>query len=63
MNATLTPADSPLTRRHFIKSGGAILAGLATARLAPTETLAVAGGPKTVTVPPQRIAALTRWPR
>ncbi len=63
MNMNLTPTDSHFTRRNFIKSGGAIVAGLATARLAPTETLAAAGGAKTVTVSPQKIAALTRWPR
>ncbi len=52
-----------VTRRSFIKAGGAAVAGLAAARLAPVEALAVEGGAKAVTVPPQKIAALTRWPR
>jgi dTDP-4-amino-4,6-dideoxygalactose transaminase len=51
------------TRRSFMKTGGAAVAGLAAAGLAPVETLAVEGGPKAVTVSPQKVAALTRWPR
>lgn len=59
------PSPDP-TRRDFLKTGGAAVAGLAAAPAfgqAKTETLAVHGGPKTVTVPAKEIAALTRWPR
>lgn len=59
-------SNSQFTRRSFIKTGGAIVAGLAARRTfgqARTETLAVNGGPKTVTIPPARLAAITRWPR
>ncbi|MCX7006373.1 MAG: DegT/DnrJ/EryC1/StrS family aminotransferase, partial [Kiritimatiellaeota bacterium] len=52
-----------VTRRSFIKTGGAVVAGLAAARLATTETLAVEGGAKAVTVSPRKVSALTRWPR
>ncbi len=58
--------NAPFTRRSFIKAGGAVVAGLATRRAfgqARTETLAVNGGPKTVTFPSSRLAAITRWPR
>ena len=55
--------DLEYTRRNFIKTGSAVVAGLAVTKLAPTETLAAEGGAKTVTVAPQTIAALTRWPR
>jgi dTDP-4-amino-4,6-dideoxygalactose transaminase len=47
------------TRRRFVKAGGAALAGLAGAR----QTLALAGGPKAVTFPADRIAAIVKWPR
>ncbi len=49
-------------RRMFLKSGGAavVASGAATAA---TERLAVAGGPRAVTFPPDRLAALSRWPR
>jgi len=57
---------SELTRRGFIKTGGAVVAGLAAGRLFAqdkAETLAVKGGPKTVTFPSAEVSALTRWPR
>ena len=57
------PNNHPISRRAFIRTSGAVAAGLATARLAPMQTLAVEGGPKTVTFSPQKFAALTRWPR
>ena len=63
MNANPLPNHPQWTRRHFIKTSGAVAAGMATARLAPTETLAAEGGPKTVTFSPQKVEALTRWPR
>ena len=50
------------TRRSFVKAGGAGLVGLSLAARAQ-ETLAVAGGPKTVTVPASQISALSKWPR
>jgi len=53
-------------RRTFLKTGCAVVAGLAAPRSfgqAGTETLAVHGGAKAVTFPAARLAALTRWPR
>ncbi|MBI2431295.1 MAG: DegT/DnrJ/EryC1/StrS family aminotransferase, partial [Candidatus Hydrogenedentes bacterium] len=55
-----------ITRRGFIQTSSVMAAGLAlgqTARAAKLETLAVNGGKKAVTVPAEKIAALTRWPR
>lgn len=55
---------SKMTRRSFVKTAGAAaLAGAAVSRLTLTEALASEGGAKTVTVPPERIAELRRWPR
>jgi len=54
------------SRRTFLKSGTAAVAGLSLAEYsfaAKTETLAMAGGAKTVDCSPERHAALTRWPR
>jgi dTDP-4-amino-4,6-dideoxygalactose transaminase len=55
------------SRRAFLKSGTAAVAGLSLADYAfagpKTETLAVAGGTKTVDCSPEQHAALTRWPR
>lgn len=63
-----TPSPSnDLTRRSFIKTGGAAVAALSVANLghaaAAKETLAAAGGAKTVTFPSKEFTALTRWPR
>lgn len=58
--------NADLTRRNFIKSSGVAVAGLAAgSALAQTkgETLAMNGGPKTVTFPAARLTDLTRWPR
>ncbi len=49
-------------RRMFLKSGGAAVVASGAAPAA-TERLAVAGGPRAVTFPPDRLAALSRWPR
>ncbi|MEN6532495.1 MAG: DegT/DnrJ/EryC1/StrS family aminotransferase, partial [Bryobacteraceae bacterium] len=53
------------TRRGFVQAGATAVTGLsgfgAVARA--SQTLALHGGPKTVTVPADRLAALTRWPR
>ena len=49
-------------RRSFLMAGGAVLAA-AGSTSARTESLALSGGPKTVTFPAQRLAALSRWPR
>jgi dTDP-4-amino-4,6-dideoxygalactose transaminase len=55
------------SRRAFLKSGTAAVAGLSLADYAfagpKTETLAMAGGAKTVDCSPEQHAALTRWPR
>jgi dTDP-4-amino-4,6-dideoxygalactose transaminase len=56
-------AEAAWTRRSFLRTGGAAAAGLSAVRGVRAEALAVDGGPKTVTVPSQRVAALTRWPR
>ncbi|MBI3119949.1 MAG: DegT/DnrJ/EryC1/StrS family aminotransferase [Candidatus Hydrogenedentes bacterium] len=55
-----------ITRRGFIQTSSVMAAGLAlgqTAQAAKLETLAVNGGKKAVTVPAEKMAALTRWPR
>jgi dTDP-4-amino-4,6-dideoxygalactose transaminase len=55
------------SRRVFLKSGSAVVAGLSLADYTfagpKTETLAVAGGSKAVDCSPEQHAALTRWPR
>jgi len=61
----INPAAA-LTRRGFMKTGGAVVAGLTLTGgvpSAPLETLAVKGGPKAVTVPGSVVDALSRWPR
>ncbi|MBE3097298.1 MAG: DegT/DnrJ/EryC1/StrS family aminotransferase [Planctomycetes bacterium] len=66
MNAISRNGKSELTRRCFIKTGGAVMAGLAAGRSFAqdkVETLAAKGGPKTVTFPSAELSALTRWPR
>ena len=59
--------SAPYTRRTFIKTGTVAVAGLALANRnfagPKTETLAASGGAKAVTVPAQRQAALSHWPR
>lgn len=56
-----------VTRRDFLKTGSAAMAGLAVASpalaQANKETLAAAGGGKTVTFDEKRHTALLRWPR
>ncbi|MFH1740603.1 MAG: twin-arginine translocation signal domain-containing protein, partial [bacterium] len=61
------------SRRTFLKSTGAAAAGLAVtgytasakdmvaAASSSTESLALDGGPKSVTFPKDRIAAATKW--
>jgi hypothetical protein len=53
------------TRRGFVRTGAAAVTGLCGAGLMAqsSETLALRGGPKSVTVPPARQATLTRWPQ
>jgi dTDP-4-amino-4,6-dideoxygalactose transaminase len=53
------------TRRRFIQSGAAALAaaGLAKPARAAKETLALDGGPATVTYPRGRYSYVTSWPR
>jgi perosamine synthetase len=55
------------SRRDFIRTGAVATAAISFADCAiaapKTETLAMAGGPKTVNVPSARFAALTKWPR
>lgn len=66
MNTHASPLPAEISRRAFLRAGGTLAAGLAAtpAFAAPaTETLALHGGPRAVTYPADRIAALTRWPR
>jgi len=49
-------------RRMVLKAGGAVVVGSGAAA-ARTERLAVSGGPRAVTFPADRMAALSRWPR
>ncbi|MBI3646249.1 MAG: DegT/DnrJ/EryC1/StrS family aminotransferase [Acidobacteriales bacterium] len=55
------------TRRSFVQTGAAAVAGLGASRAAfprpATETLALSGGPKTVTFPAARQAEISKWPR
>ncbi|HEY9173680.1 MAG TPA: DegT/DnrJ/EryC1/StrS family aminotransferase [Verrucomicrobiae bacterium] len=66
MQTSSDPSRS-CSRRRFIKTGAIVTAGLSAASFgyaaAPTEKLAVSGGPKTVTFPGNRFTELTRWPR
>lgn len=61
------PNQNDNTRRSFVQTSAAALVGLSVAggALAGSgkETLALEGGPKTVTFPPGQITALSRWPR
>lgn len=50
------------TRRQFVGAGAAAVAVLGAAR-GSAETLAIDGGAKTVTVPDERQAAISKWPR
>jgi dTDP-4-amino-4,6-dideoxygalactose transaminase len=68
MSKTIQNDSAKLTRRTFLKSGAvAAAAGFTLADYgfaAPeSETLAAAGGAKTVTGSAEEFAALTRWPR
>ena len=66
MNPSSKSESGGCSRRAFLKSSTAAVAGLSLAEgafAAPGETLAVAGGAKAVTLPAARIAPLMRWPR
>jgi dTDP-4-amino-4,6-dideoxygalactose transaminase len=61
-----TKTNGNRTRREFVQAGGAALAGIGAAGsawAAASETLALSGGPKTVTFPAAQHNALSRWPR
>jgi perosamine synthetase len=57
--------SSGRTRRLFVQAGAAAAAApvVGAAQSRTRETLALSGGPKAVTLPPERIAAITKWPR
>ena len=61
------PNQNANTRRSFVQTSAAALAGLSVTggALAGSgkESLALEGGPKTVTFPTAQITALSRWPR
>lgn len=58
----MSPLRQSGSRRSFLRQASAIAggAGVASARI---ETLALNGGPKSVTWPAERVAAVTKWPR
>ncbi len=55
------------SRRQFLQTGASGLVSLGVASqiagAAPAESLAVSGGPRTVTFPDDQHSALTKWPR
>src|SRR5664279_778684 len=59
-NANDNPGE---TRRSFVRAGSAALAGIGIAGAYAKETLALSGGPKTVTFPAAQQTALSKWPR
>jgi hypothetical protein len=64
--STHTEHKPQTTRRSFVQTGAAAISSLGVAHGAASparETLALDGGPKTVTYPADRLAAVTRWPR
>jgi dTDP-4-amino-4,6-dideoxygalactose transaminase len=67
MKHTSKDQDVKTSRRTFLKTTGAVAAGLALAGPAAAqqskEPLALSGGPKTVTFPGDKMAAATKWPR
>jgi len=59
----MKPFDTPArTRRGFVQTAAALSAA-ALPRAQARETLALHGGPKAVTLPRERQAAITKWPR
>ena len=67
MSSSTGKDSTSYSRRTFIKTGTAAVAGLSLAEYAlaeqPTEALAMSGGAKTVNCTAQDLAALTKWPR
>lgn len=67
MHCNATPDESRLVpRRSFLQAGSAAVVGFTTASASAgqtRDTLALDGGPKTVTFPANKQAAVTRWPR
>ncbi|MCU0914064.1 MAG: DegT/DnrJ/EryC1/StrS family aminotransferase [Planctomycetes bacterium] len=61
MAAESTESNRGHTRRSFVKSAGAVAAGVALVG-SPRETLAAAGGPKAVQYPDDRHTQACRWP-
>lgn len=51
------------TRRSFVSAGAAALAAGGASARAAIETLAMSGGPKAVTMPADRQAEISKWPR
>lgn len=67
MQNTNNNNSNQYSRRTFLKTSAVAAAGLSMANYghaeAQTDTLAMSGGAKAVTVPPKHVTALTRWPR
>src|SRR5262249_4625367 len=51
------------TRRSFVRGGGGGGTARAGSARPAVETLAISGGPKTVTIPASQQAEITKWPR
>src|ERR1039457_2050235 len=67
MSKPIDKDSGQYNRRTFLKTSTVAMAGLTVAdygfAAAKTETLAMAGGAKTVSYPNDQFAALTKWPR
>ena len=67
MTSNKRKAKLEMSRRSFLQTGTAAIAGLGVAGVGfagrPSETLALSGGSKTVSFPNDKLDVLTRWPR
>ncbi len=63
MSIGTASGNSGETRRSFVRTGSTALAGIGIASAYAKETLALNGGPKTVTFPAAQQSALSKWPR
>jgi dTDP-4-amino-4,6-dideoxygalactose transaminase len=67
MTSNKRKAKLGISRRSFLQTGTAAIAGLGVAGVGfagrPSETLALTGGSKTVTYPEDQHTAVSRWPR
>ena len=54
---------SETSRRTFVRRASAAASAVSLAAAPRVEALALDGGPKTITIPSDRFAAITKWPR